>query len=208
MLSGQAEQISGFVGIAILGHLAGVVAVGQYEAARQLAQPLFVLSTGMQSVFRPRLMSATRRRDRPLAARLSRAFMAALGVAGLVATLTVGIPWAGNPLVEYFPNAFAQRGLYSALLIASTLAFSIPIFAFQAIAARRERSLLRLTSTTTLVYVGLVAVLAQPLGSLAMPVASLGNTIVWLLRFRPLFGSIFASADEEPTAAPPLSASN
>jgi O-antigen/teichoic acid export membrane protein len=198
LLSTQAEQLSGFAGIAILSHVAGAVAVGQYEAARVLAQPLFVLSAGMQAVFRPRVMAATRQGDRHAVVRYSRAFIAAMSVAGIVATLAVGVPWAGNPLPHIFPNAFEQPGVYAALLLASTFAFCIPIFAVQAIAARRERRLLMLTGTTSLVYVGLVAVLARPLGPLALPFASLGNTTVWLRRFRSLFRSIFGPADPAP----------
>jgi O-antigen/teichoic acid export membrane protein len=204
LLSSQAEQLSGFVGIAILGNLAGAVAVGQYEAARQLAQPLFVLSTGMQGVFRPRMMAATRRADRAAALRLSRAYVAALTLAGVVAIAAVGLPWSGNPLARFFPKAFEHGWVYGALLAASTFAFAIPNFAFQAIAARRERSLVTLTSTTSLVYVGLVALLARPLGPLALPLASLGNSAVWLLRFRPLFRSIFAgpALGQSPVAGP------
>jgi hypothetical protein len=137
--------------------------------------------------------------------RYSRAFIAAMSVAGIVATLAVGVPWVGNPLPHLFPNAFEEPGVYAALLLASTFAFCIPIFAVQAIAARRERRLVVLTGTTSLVYVGLVAVLARPLGPLALPVASLGNTATWLRRFRPVFRSIFGPTDPAPAnVAPPV----
>ena len=56
------------------------------------------------------------------------------------------------------------------------------------------------TGTTSLVYVGLVAVLARPLGPLALPVASLGNTTIWLRRFRTIFRSIFGPTDDAPAS--------
>jgi len=114
-----------------------------------------------------------------------------------VAALTVGFPWSGKPLLRCFPKAFEHEWVYAALIVASTTAFSIPNFAILPIAARPERSLTTLTSTTSLVYIGLVALLARPLGRLGLPVVSVGNRAIQLLRFRPLCRSVFGDSSPE-----------
>ncbi|MEZ5261394.1 MAG: lipopolysaccharide biosynthesis protein [Acidimicrobiia bacterium] len=192
-LSSQFEQLGGFVGMVLLATIAGSAAVGELEAARQLAQPLFVLAGGMLAVLRPRVMVAANRRDRAVAARVSLAYVGVLLSCGVLAAALLGWPWALNPLADWFPNAYAHAGVLAALFIATSAAFSTYILAAQLISARRERALVRITSLNQLVYCGAVAALAAPFGAMAMPIASLAHSAAWFGRARPVLRGIYGT---------------
>ncbi len=202
VLSTQADQVAGFVGIVVLGALAGASSVGEYEAARQLAQPLFVLSGALISVLRPRVMAAAQHADAHAARRTTTTYVALLGAAGIGYAVVAGTRWPGNPLVGWFPNAYASNWLLATLVVATAAAFVQPIFGIQAIAARREKDLVRISMTNQFVYVGAVAALSGPLGAVAMPVASLLNTATWLARFRGVLRRIYRPSAPAPEPAP------
>jgi O-antigen/teichoic acid export membrane protein len=201
VLSTQGEQIAGFAAAALLGALAGAASVGQFEAARQLAQPLFVVSVGVQSVLRPRVMAAARAGDEAEGRRYSLVFAAVVVACGATYALVAGVPWPGNPLVALFPNAFELRGMVTAFVLASTLAFVLPILAVQAIAAGRHRDIVRINLTNHAVYLVCVVALARSVGALAIPIASALYCVLWLVRFRPVMRAIYRN--EIATILPP-----
>jgi O-antigen/teichoic acid export membrane protein len=191
VMANQGDQLGNFVGIALLGSLAGATAVGEFEAARQLAQPLFVVATGLMAVLRPRVMSAAQHADEPTARRFSAVYAALLAVCGVGYALVAGVQWPGNPLVDVFPNAFRLDWMLPALSVATAVAFFTPMLGIQAISARREREMTWVNTTNQVVYIGAVAALAVPLGALAMPAASALNSFVLFARFRPLLRRIY-----------------
>jgi O-antigen/teichoic acid export membrane protein len=191
LLAIQGDQVSGFVGAALLAALAGAGAVGHVEAARQLAQPVFVLAIGLQSVLRPRVMSAAQRADSYAARHYSSIYGAALGVAGLGYALLVGVPWPGSPLVGLFPNAFDLDGMLFSFILVTTVAVFCPILAVQAIGARRERDVVRVNLTNQVFFLGTIAALGATVGAVVMPIASAVYLVTWLVRFRPVLKRIY-----------------
>lgn len=200
VMATQADQVGNFIGIALLGSIAGAAAVGEFEAARQLAQPLFVVATGLMAVLRPRVMTAAQQADERAARRFSGLYAALLGACGLGYAVVAGAQWPGNPLVDLFPNAYQEAWMLPSLSLATSLAFVIPMLGIQAISARREREMVRVNVSNQVVYVGAVGVLASPLGAMAMPAASVLNSVVLFARFRPLLRRIYVGGT--PAAVP------
>ena len=106
--------------------------------------------------------------------------------------LFVGVGWPGNPVARAFPNAFAQTGLLPALVAAAAVSFLIPLLGYQAIATGRARELVRLSLSNQVVYLVTIAVLAAPLGALAVPSASFAYAVTWCVRFRSVSARIYA----------------
>jgi O-antigen/teichoic acid export membrane protein len=192
LVSTGSEQLGAFIGVALLGAISGATAVGQYEAARQLSQPMYVLSTGLQSVIRPRVMRAARHADRAAAKRDTGIYAATLGVCGIGYAFVAGIDWPGNPIARVFPNAFTQTGLLPALILAATVTFMIPLLAYQAISTGHARELVRLSLTNQVFYLGSIALLAPHFGALAVPIGTLLYATTWCARFRPVLSRIYA----------------
>lgn len=204
LVSTGSEQLGAFIGVAMLGVISGATAVGQFEAARQLSQPMYVLSTGLQSVIRPRVMRTARHADRPGALRYTGIYAATLGMCGLGYALVAGVDWPGNPVARAFPNAFTQAGLLPALIVGAAVAFMIPLLSYQAISTGHERELVRISLTNQVIYLGVIALAAPSLAALALPLASLLYSVTWCLRFRPVMRRIYgprrrAAASSDPS---------
>lgn len=202
VMATQADQIGNFVGIALLGSLAGAAAVGEFEAARQLAQPLFVVATGLMAVLRPRVVAAAQQVDERSARHYSGVYAALLGACGLGYALVAGVQWPGNPLADLFPNAYRSAWMLPSLALATSAAFVIPMLGIQAISARREREMVKLNVSNQVVYIGAVGAFASTLGAPAMAAASVLNSLVLFARFRPLLRRIYVTREPEPAPAP------
>jgi O-antigen/teichoic acid export membrane protein len=145
-------------------------ALGYSEAARIVAQPLFVLAVGLSAALNPRSMEAGTNRDRAAARRVARPYSVLLAVAGLAyGALTIG-HWWGNPLGKLVPQAYVIPGLV-AVTVASLVLFGLPIIPrSELIGAGRERVLpqvglfaavLQCVAAVSAVWIG---AFARPLG--------------------------------------------
>jgi hypothetical protein len=149
-------------------------ALGYAEAARVVAQPLFVLAVGLLSVLNPRAMEAGARRDRAMARQVARPYTVLLVAIGLVYGALTAAPWWGNPLGALVPQAYVVTGLVPAA-VASFVLFGLPmILRSELTGAGRER---------VLPQVGLVAAALQCAAALSA---------VWIGAFaRPLGVALF-----------------
>jgi O-antigen/teichoic acid export membrane protein len=114
-----------FVASALVNRLAGAEALGDAEAARIVAQPIFVLAQGLIAVLGPRLMEAGADRDRAHARVVSRSFVALLAAAGVLYGAITLVPWWGNPIGVLVPQAYDVAWLVGATVIATAL-FGLP----------------------------------------------------------------------------------
>ena len=191
--------------------IVGTEALGHYEAARLLAQPMMVLAFGLQSVLRPGVMDAAMRRDVHTARRLREPSSGSCRSPPVSYGLVAGVQWPGNPLPGLFPNAYQLQWIVLAMILAVAFQQSTGIFSLQAIAARRERDLVRLQVPNSPVYPTTAALLAGPLGAYAMAVGIVADRLTWWIRFRPILTRIYrpgAVGDFAPHAAsrPPSAA--
>lgn len=141
LVAGLAPGLSQFAVAALVAWLAGAAALGHAEAARVVAQPVFVLGMGLQSVLGPRLMEAAADRSAGSARRTSRRFALVLLAAAGGYLLLAGPAWPANPMRWLVPAAYAVPWLAAATIVAhATFAASLP-FEAQLKGGRRERSL-------------------------------------------------------------------
>lgn len=187
----QTEQWAAFLALSILSWIAGTEALGEYEAARIVTQPIMVAAFGLQSVLRAPAMDAAMRGDGSAARRPTLTYLSVLAALGIGWAVVAGIEWPGNPLPDLFPNAYAQTGLVSALALSTVLLHAPPIFSLQILAARQERALLRLHLPNAPIEPTIALLLSTPLGSLMMPVAIAVERIVLFVRLRPVMRTIY-----------------
>jgi O-antigen/teichoic acid export membrane protein len=99
--------------------IAGAVALGLAEAARQVARPLLVVTTGLGMSLRPRSFAAAQRRRRPAARRIERLAIAVTVGAGLAYTAWVTIDWPFNIMQDLIPKAYDLPWLVFAVCISN-----------------------------------------------------------------------------------------
>ena len=129
----------GLVVNAIVLNLADAVALGFAEAARQVARPLLVVTTGLGMSLRPRSFAAAQRKQRSAARRLEWIFIATTLAAGLVYTTLVSLDWPGNVMSLLIPKAFETDGLVVAVCLANiALGVAFPS-GYELVGAGRER---------------------------------------------------------------------
>lgn len=194
----QAEQIAGFAALVVLRYVAGTDAVGWYEGARLLAQPMMVLAFGLQTVLRPRAMRAATAGDAATGREVDRTFSAVLAAAAVGYAILIGPAWPVNPLPQLFPAAYHVSGAVVLMVVATSLQNSTSLFSSQIVAARRTRDLVRLSVPNAPLIPLVTAALAAPWGTNAVAVAVIVERTVWYLRYRPIHRRIFAG----PAAAP------
>ena len=161
---------AGFVAASIVAAMAGAEALGHAEAARIIAQPVWVLAVGLSAALSPRLMSARRRGNVPGAVRLRRRFLAAVLAVGAVIMLWFGIAWIGNPLPGLLRPAYVVPGLVVLSVLAQTLTAAAFPYRSELLGLNHERKLLRLEVAASAARIipsaaaGLVGALAVPMG--------------------------------------------
>ena len=191
----QTEQWAAFLALSILGWIAGTEALGEYEAARIVTQPIMVAAFGLQAVLRAPAMNAAMRADRQAAVRPTVTYLGLLATLGIGWAVVAGIEWPFNPLPDLFPNAYAQTGLVVALALASVVLHTAPIFSLQILAARRERELLRLHLPNAPIEPSIALALSAALGPLVMPLAIVVDRAVLLVRLRPVMRRVYSAGE-------------
>jgi O-antigen/teichoic acid export membrane protein len=179
---------AGFVVAALVVALADAAALGYAEGARVVAQPVWVLAVGLESVLGPRLMAAARER-RPASARaISHQFVALAVLAGAICVTAVGGPWPWNPMRWLLPTAYTVAGLTLAMLTAQTALAVLFPYRSELLGAGREAALTKVEAGASGARVaialtaGLTGAYAIPLGLLAQ--AGIRGTAFYALRRR------------------------
>jgi capsular polysaccharide biosynthesis protein len=195
-----------FLSAVVITHLASAAALGHAEAARIVAQPIFVLTIGLGAVLGPRSMEAAAARDRLAARRVLVPFsllLVAISVAYGAVTVT---RWPGNLVGALVPQAYAVPGLVPLTVLALMLNGGAVVLRSELLGGGWARVMPR---------VGVVAAVAQCLaagaavsvGALARPLGMALFGVVLLAGYvwqrRAMYASEPAPAEpeQEPAAA-------
>lgn len=164
---------------AIVLALVGAKTVGYAEAARVVARPITVVTTGLGSVLRPGSMQAAVRGRRRDARRVARLFTLVTLATGGLYTAAVAIPWAGNPLAAFIPEAYVFGGLVLITCAGAVLnGITFPA-RYELMGAKRE-SRLALVEGWGHAAKTLTALGARALGPYVVP---LGDAVLFVARF-------------------------
>src|SRR5680860_1051102 len=127
VLVGAAPVAATFFVAAIVANWASAEHLGHAEAARILAQPVLVISTGLSAVVQPRLMESGAAGDVDITRRYTRAFIGLMVAISCAYLVVVGIPWPVSPLTGLFSSAYSVTGLIALSVIANVVnAAAIP----------------------------------------------------------------------------------
>ncbi len=178
-----------FVAANILTSLAGPEAYGYAEAARQVAQPVTVLSIGLMAVLGPRAVRAGSQRNAVTAATNRRNYLLllALGVAAYAAI--AGFDWALNPMAWLVPAAYVVSGLVIATLAANLLTALFLVLGRELLGAGHARSLavISIVATPALplaaATAGATGAFARPIGYIAEGVVRVSGAAWWLRKY-------------------------
>jgi hypothetical protein len=179
-----------FLSSVLITRLAGASALGHAEAARIIGMPVFVLAVGLGQALGPRCLAAGSNGDAAEARRVSRAFSALLIVPSTIYAAVTAVPWPGNPMGGFIPNAYDVPGLVPAT-VGAFLLLGLPTPARgEIMGARRERSMLR--AAVPAAALQCVAALGAPwLGAHARPLGLGLSGLVLLVGFRLLRRPIY-----------------
>ena len=183
---------TGFVSAALVSRLASAAALGYAEAARVVAQPVWVLAVGLSAVLGPRSMEAARRGERVEARKVSRVFLTVVLVTGACVLAWLGPDWPLNPMAWLMPAAFAVEGLVAASIVAQILAATIFPYRSELIGARREATYTRIELWGSIVRTA-VSATARFTRAFAIP---LGIVAIWVFRwfaYRRVLRGVYAS---------------
>lgn len=187
---GSMGPATGFIATALVANLAGAVALGYAEAARIVAQPVWVLAVGLSAVLAPRSIEAGRLRDKTAARRASRLMIGMVSGLGVLCMLGFGFPWVLNPFYHLVPAAYTIGGLVLLTLLAEIpQALAFP-FRSESLGAGLEKSLLKAEGVGGAGRVA-VAGMASVFGAFALPLARMAAGVVRLVAFGALARSIY-----------------
>jgi O-antigen/teichoic acid export membrane protein len=163
-------------------HLASPVVLGHAEAARIVAQPMFVLMVGLNAILGPRSIEAAANRDLAAANRILRPFLLIITVAGLGYGAATATRWGGNPIAVLVPQAYAVEGLVSITVLAQVVYVSSATLRAELIGGKREHVLPGVAIVASLLQC-LVAIAAIWTGALARPLGILLSGAVLFLGY-------------------------
>lgn len=176
---GLLNPVTGFASAAIVARLAGATALGYAEAARVVAQPVWVLAVGITSVLGPRSMEAGRLRRVDRARPVRRAFLVAILGAGALNLAWFGFDWGFNPLAWLLPAAYTIPGLVAVTIVAQVMGATIFPFRSELLGARRESTYTRVEMVGAAVRTAISAT-ASVVHAFAIPI---GYLAVWVVRW-------------------------
>jgi O-antigen/teichoic acid export membrane protein len=168
--------LASFLAYALITQVAGASALGYAEAARIVAQPLYVLMMGLNYSLGPRSMEAGAARSLEQAQRIAHPYMRILLGAAILYGSVTAIPWPGNPLGTLIPKAYVVAGLVPASVLAYLLLGLPSAYRFELFGSRNIRPL---------PLVGMAAGVCQCLTSFL---------VVWIGPFaRPVGGAVYGA---------------
>jgi len=158
-----------FLSSALVSQLASPTDLGLAEAARVVAQPVFVVAVGLAATLGPRLIEAGAASDELTAKRIARPFVALVIAVGLIYGGVTAAAWPGNPLAKLVPSAYTLPWLVPMTvlsMIAITIGFS---HRAQLVGGGRERLLPRVAVVAGVLQ-SATAFTAPWVGAFARPV--------------------------------------
>ena len=189
---GLLNPATGFVSAAIVSHLAGAASLGYAEAARVVAQPVWVLAVGLSSVLGPRSMQAAHERRLDQAREVRRLFLACVLGAGAVNLVWFGAAWSLNPLAWLLPSAYVVPGLVAATICAQVLGALVFPHRSELLGARRESTYTRIELIASLVRAA-VSTSALAIHAFAIPIGHIAVVVVRGMGFHEALSDVYAS---------------
>jgi len=164
---------AGFITANLVIAFGGAALLGFAEAARIVAQPVFVGATGLSMATNPRVMSGARTGDTEAVARARRIYLGALWAGGLAYAAFLVLPGVGSAVEALFPTAFEITGLVAISVLAQIVLGMTRPYAAEAIALEREPAILvsELPGAVIVIGFGLVV---PVVGAFAVPAGLLG----------------------------------
>lgn len=168
LVNGGVPAVATFLVAAAITTLAGAAALGFAEAARLVAQPLYVVATGLGMVLGPRSMEAAAGRSLGAANAIAGPFIGLMGMLGLGYLLITATPWVLNPMLHLVPKAYEVPWLVAVTVAATLVHGSLNPLRSELVGGRRERYVAAAEVSGS--ASSLVAVLsAQVIGAFARP---------------------------------------
>lgn len=167
---------SAFVVAAVVGHLAGVSALGLAESARVIGGPVTVLATGLWAVLGPRSIRSARAPLPAEASRVATRFHLMVMAAGGLYLAWMGFRWALNPLAVLVPRPYAVPGLAAAAILAAITHGGVFARRAELVGLERTRTIARIDVMGAMLRVALSAS-AVFVGPFALALAMTGQAI-------------------------------
>jgi O-antigen/teichoic acid export membrane protein len=197
LVAGIIAPAGGFAVAAIVGRLAGSDTLGFAEAARVVAQPIFVLSMGLSAALSPRSMEAASESDVNKAIGIRRAFNYVVVLSGLAYLAVASSSGQWNPLARLVPKAYEVTGLVTVSILAYGLTGLTFLKKAELLGGRKEKPLAVIELIGNALR-ALVAVTSRIYGAFAVPGGFLVLAIWRLAGYSRATRSIFRR-DPDPT---------
>lgn len=181
-----------FVVAAVVGHLAGVAALGLAESARVIGGPVTVLATGLWAVLGPRSIRMARAGLPMEASRVATRFHVMVMAAGGLYLAWVGFRWALNPLAVLVPRPYAVPGLAAAAIVAAVVHGGVFARRSELVGLERARTIARIDVMGAVLRVALAAS-ATLVGPFALAVAMVGQAVFRRTAYRVVLRSAYRS---------------
>jgi len=140
--SSAAPLAAGFVTANLVIAFGGAALLGFAEAARVVAQPVFVGATGLSMVTNPRVMSAAAAGDPRGVSQARRLYLGLVGAGGLGYAAFLALPGLGSAVEALLPTAFEIAGLVLVSVLAQVALGMTRPYAAEAMAVEREPAIL------------------------------------------------------------------
>lgn len=183
-----APSAAAFFAANIVTALAGPVAYGHAEAARQVAQPVTVLALGLGAVMGPRAVRAGMDVDTAAARRTRRGYTRVIVLATTGYLLVAGFGWSLNPMSRLVPVAYQVPWLVTATVVANGIAALVVLPVSELLGAGRARLLASLTAISSPALLaaaataGSTGAFARPIGFIVEGLLALYVAHWWLRR--------------------------
>jgi O-antigen/teichoic acid export membrane protein len=152
--SSAVPAAAGFITANLVIAFGGAALLGFAEAARVVAQPVFVGATGLSLVIYPRVMSAAVAGDSKAVSEARRVYLWLLWVGGLGYAALLALPGLGSVVESLLPNAFEIGGLIAVSVVAQIALATTRPYAAEALALGREPAILVSELPGALVIIG------------------------------------------------------
>ena len=164
----------------LITRLASADALGYAEAARIVAQPVFVLMVGMGMALGPRSVEAGAALDQAAARRIARPFAVILVTGALIYGTVTVTGWWGNPLSPFIPKAYVVDGLVPVSILGFLILGISSPYRSELVGAGREHLFPRIAIIAGALQCS-IALGSRWLESFARPVGLIAFSVVLLL---------------------------
>ena len=172
------QEATVFAASATLVALTSAATLGTAEAARIVSRPVQAFSLGISRSLAPRLMESGQSRSPEVAKRAAEVYAIAIAVAAVICLAVAGWSFPHSPMVRLLPAAYKSKGLVTLFLVATSLGAIAEIPRGILLGAGEGRTILAITTMTSAVRLGGIALLAGALGAYALPSAQLASLVV------------------------------